>query len=159
MLEAARLGSYMAKRGALTLFEAKQVNLDIQPREHLEWPYDILLAQMPSRRQLMDRATKSVPGIPLHTKVLGKVFESECLRLRVIIKRAIEADNENPQIKQAFEFARNGDLSRLKLILDNDSGNVLKSSVNGYNLLHVAAEYGHPAVVQLVARPPIRYES
>lgn len=85
MLEAARLGSYMAKRGALTLFEAKQVNLDIHPQEHLEWLYDILLAQMPSRRQLMDRATESIPGILLHTKVLGKVFESECLRPRVIL--------------------------------------------------------------------------
>ena len=150
LLQAARLGSSIAKNGILALSEAEQMSIEIEPREYLQWLYDVLLAQVPIKEQLVSRVIQLVPNLSLHSKILRKVFESEALRTRIICKRAIKADNEAEKTRLAFEFAKDGDVSRLESLLKHSSKDIFESTIDGFNLLHVAVEYGHPAVFQML---------
>lgn len=150
LLQAARLGSSIAKNGILALSEAEQMSIEIEPQEYLQWLYDVLLAQVPIKEQLANRVIQLVSNVSLHSKVLRKVFESEALRTRIIGKRAIKADNEAEKTRLAFEFAKDGDVSRLESLLKHSAKDVVESTVDGFNLLHVAVEYGHPAVFQML---------
>ena len=150
LLQAARLGSSIAKNGVLALSEVEQLDIEIEREECLQWLYDVLLTRNPVKEQLRNRIVQLVPDISLHYKILRKVFESEALRTRIIRKKAISADDKAEKPKLAFEYAKGGDVSRLESLLAYGSKDIVESTADGYNLLHVAIEYGHPAVFQIL---------
>ena len=150
LLQAARLGSIVAKRGVLALSEARQMNIDIEPQEKLQWLYDALLGRMPIKDKLADQISRLVPNVSLLSKILHKVFESEGLRTRIIRKKKIDTENEAEKTRLAFELAKDGDVFRLESLLKEGSKDVMEAVVDGYSLLHVAVEYGYPAVFQML---------
>ena len=150
LLQAARLGSNLAKHGILALSEARQMNIDIEPHEKLQWLYDVLLTQIPIKDKVANQINHLVLNVSLLSKILHKVFESEGLRTRIIRKKQIKPDNEAEEARLAFELAKDGDVFRLESLLKANSKYILEAVVDGYSLLHVAVEYGHPAVVQML---------
>ncbi|KAI4158528.1 MAG: hypothetical protein L6R39_000506 [Caloplaca ligustica] len=150
LIEAARLGSNVAKRGVLALLKIEEITVDIDPAEHLRWLYDILFSQMPGQEQFIEMMMKLKGEPQAHIRVLSRVFERECLQSKTVRKRALPTDYETDWAREAFESSRDGDLFRLKLVLEKDPGRVNDTSSHGFNLLHVAVEYGHPEVVQLL---------
>ncbi|KAL8691643.1 MAG: hypothetical protein Q9218_003178 [Villophora microphyllina] len=150
LLEAARLGSNIAKRGVLALLRIKEITLKIENCEHLEWLHDILLTQIPSKDLVIARLVELNPDQDLQIRVLSKVFEAECLQSNVVGKRSIHADPGDCWAKQAFDLTIEGDLPRLERLLADNSGRVQGLAVQGFNLLHVAVEYGRPGIVRLL---------
>ncbi|KAL8821016.1 MAG: hypothetical protein Q9223_000892 [Gallowayella weberi] len=150
LLEAAQLGSNIAKRGVLALLDINQITVNIQAEEHLRWLYDIVLAQMPSREDFEHRMMELHTDAAFHTKIVRKVFEIECLHSKVVGKRSLDPDHEDLRLQAAFESCKNGDLTTLRRVIESDSGRVKESFVQGYNLLHTAVEYGRPQAVQLL---------
>ena len=152
LLQAARLGSIVAKHGILALSDARQMIIDIEPRENLQWLYDVLLARMPIRDKLANQINGLVPNLSLLSKILHRVFESEGLRTRIIRKKQINTDNEAEKTRLAFELAKDGDVFRLESLLKESPKETMEALVDGYSLLHVAVEYGHPAVFQMLVQ-------
>ncbi|KAL8727024.1 MAG: hypothetical protein Q9166_006322 [cf. Caloplaca sp. 2 TL-2023] len=152
LLEAARHGSNIAKRGVLALLEAEEMTLDIESHERVQWLYDIVFAQIPSKDVLKARLQELILNQTLHARVLTKVFEAECLQSKAVRGTAIRADVEDNWVNRAFECTKEGDLSRLSLLLEEDSARVKEASVQGVNLLHTAVEYGHPKIVQILCQ-------
>ncbi|KAL8743700.1 MAG: hypothetical protein Q9190_003968 [Brigantiaea leucoxantha] len=152
MLEAARLGSSFAKHSILVFIEDKLVSVEISPQDRLQWFYDVLLVQMPSKESFKNRMKILISDMALHIRVIGKVFEVEGLQSREVLKKAIKADDEQPLIRQAYKSTIDGDIDSLRDILEDAFVDIRDSSVSGYNLLHVAAEYGHTAIVQMLVQ-------
>ncbi|KAL8877470.1 MAG: hypothetical protein Q9198_004520 [Flavoplaca austrocitrina] len=150
LLEAAHLGSNIAKRGVLALLAAERMAFEIKPRKHLRWLYDIVLSQMPSVNLLMDRLTEMIPNHLLHVIMLSKVFEAECLQSKIVGRKALKVNHKDRWVQQAFEATKEGDVLRLRRLLKEDSARVKEAAVQGFDLLHAAVEYGHPAIVRLL---------
>jgi ankyrin repeat protein len=149
-LEAARLGSANGKHHALVMSEAKLESLDLRPAERLQWMLDVLLVQMPQVIEFCSRISEAVPDLGLRGKVLTKVFESECLRSREILRKEVRTDGQEASISRAFDAAKAGNSSTLKLLLKENPHSLLNVKVQGFTLLHVAAEYGKPEVIRVL---------
>ncbi|KAI4274255.1 MAG: hypothetical protein L6R38_006149 [Xanthoria sp. 2 TBL-2021] len=150
LIEAARLDSNIAKCGVLALLEIEQITMDVDPEEHLQWLYDVVLDQMPAKEQFVARMMILKIKPQIHVQLLGKVFESERLQTKLVRKRALLTDYESDWAREAFELTRDGDLSRLKRVLEKHPDRVSDAKSCGLYLSHVAVEYGHPGVVQLL---------
>ncbi|KAL8645532.1 MAG: hypothetical protein Q9226_007257 [Calogaya cf. arnoldii] len=150
LIEAARLDSHIAKCGVLALPETEVITMDVGPEEHLQWLYDVLLIQVPAKKQFVARISKLNIEPQIHVQVLGKVFESERLVTKNVRKRALLTDYESDWAREAFELTRDGDLSQLKRVLEEHPDRVSAAKSGGLYLIHIAVEYGHPDVVQLL---------
>lgn len=149
-LEAARLGSFVGKYQVLTLSEAKLENVDFQPGERMQWMLDVLLKDMPRLLEFLDRTSEAVPELRLRQKIVTRVFESECLMYGAFNCDHVQLDGQSALISRAFDAARTGNLSLLKLLLKDDSTSLLSAKVGGYNLLHIAAENGQSEVARML---------
>ena len=152
LLQAARLGSSVAKNTILALSEAELLDVEIEQEECLQWFYDVLLVKNPVKEQVRSQISQLIPQMPLHFKVLRKVFESEALRRRVERKQEISTIDEAEETRLAFDYAKNGDVSRLESLLVSGPKGVMETKVDGYNLLHVAVEYGQIAVIHMLVQ-------
>ena len=152
LLEAARLGSFLAKSGLLALSEAEKEEVDLKPQENMQWLYDTLLVRLSGKEQFINRVVSIVPTPSLHLKILRRAFESEALRTRVIRKKALKTDDHSERNKLALDFAKEGDNSGLQALLKDSPKDLLELTVDGFSLLHVATEYGHPTVIQMLVQ-------
>ncbi|KAI9766943.1 MAG: hypothetical protein M1840_006240 [Geoglossum simile] len=155
-LEAGRLGSLVGKQVTmLSALMQNQLPPGIGIEKRVEWLFDILLSQLPSKNELSQLILKTFTYLPTVELVLLRVFGDEGCRRRVIGKTFEVGEGGDTELRELFSAAISGQSTKLKKLLGDLSDQRryrVHEKLNGFTMLHAAAEHGQQEIIRILIR-------